>query len=62
MVASMFYEKLRELSDFRLRKRNEHKWAKATSLGERAGLFNVVYDSVDTIKCKLSDCMSKFIN
>lgn len=55
MVASMFYEKLRELSDFRLKKRNEHKWTKDTSLGERAGLFNLVYDSADTIKCKLSD-------
>lgn len=54
-LPKMFYEKLRELRDFRLKKRNEHKWTKDTALGERAGLFNLVYDSVDTIKCKLSD-------
>lgn len=51
----MFYEKLRELSDFRLKKRNEHKWTKDTSLGEKTGLFNFEYDTVDTIKCKLNE-------
>ena len=62
MAASLFYEKLRQLSDFRWKKRNEHKWAKDTFLGEKTGLFTFVYDTVDTIKCKLNEFMNKFIN
>lgn len=54
----MFYEKLRELQ---IEKRSEHKCTTVT-LGERAGLFNFAYDTVDTIECKLNELMSKFIN
>lgn len=58
MEASVFYEKLRELQ---IEKRSEHKCTTVT-LGERAGLFNFAYDTVDTIECKLNELMSKFIN
>ena len=45
----MCYEKLREQSDFRLKKKNEHKWTE-NALGEDAGLFNILYDLIDTLK------------
>lgn len=47
--SSMCYEKLREQSDFRLKKKNEHKWTE-NALGEDAGLFNILYDLIDTLK------------
>lgn len=57
----MFYEKLRELSDFRQKKRNEQKRTKDTSLGKKTGLFTFVYNTGDTIKCKLNELMNKFM-
>lgn len=42
-----------ENSVFRSNERNEDKWTE-DPLGEDAGLFNIVYDTVDAIKCRLN--------